>query len=263
MSNQKNKRSSSDAELSDDVAPQRQRAGSSDPKPLLKELPAGVEFFSLMNSKRNFFIPSTKNYFGRLKIKELKCDSGCNSMLLPINEISELLAAFPCSEYKYDVKTGNGTAGRTLALTVRHTNFKNRFSINIASDLIETQQSMTYDVLRFSLCQEDKLEIIKNPSLFRLKTASEKKLADNDISRQTRRTHGLLGQSVLSQMASIKYQGCELYVNPAEYKFPENFETLDNTITTIKDQLVSHLPSDFDDWEDDDFEYEDDEREED
>ena len=73
---------------------QRPRAPSSDPQPLIEILPNGIVFFSLMNSKKNYFVPSTKNYFGGMKVAELKSDSGCNTMLLPILDLDELFNFF-------------------------------------------------------------------------------------------------------------------------------------------------------------------------
>eukprot|EP01033_Poteriospumella_lacustris_P007170 gene7172-5162_t len=87
-------------------------------------------------------------------------------------------------------------------------------------------------------------------------------LKSTDISKQTRRSHGLLGQSILSQLASIKFLGCELYVDPATYQMPSSFAELETTVDSIKAQLAENLPENFDDWEDDDYEYEDDERDE-
>jgi hypothetical protein len=45
---------------------------------------------SVANSKSRFFIPSTKNYFGPIKLSKIHCDSGCASMLLQIESLDVL-----------------------------------------------------------------------------------------------------------------------------------------------------------------------------
>jgi hypothetical protein len=213
-----------------------------------------------MNAKRNVFIPSTKNFFGGLKVSELKCDSGCNSMLLPISSLTELVNTFPTDRYFYSVTRGNSTAGRTLSLCVSPWDSIALFTIRIADDLLNAQNMQKQSTLRFALCEEDKRHILQNPNLLRLTADSVQILGSTDICMQTRRSHGLLGQSVLANLASIKFRGCELYVNPFCYKLPESFAELAQTVGHIKVQLHQHLPDGFDDWEDDDYGYEDDER---
>jgi hypothetical protein len=217
-----------------------------------------------MNAKKNFFVPSTKNFFGGIQVTELKCDSGCNSMLLPITTIHEIFKKFPCKEYRFQITHGNGTAGKTLALIVVHKDVSKSFNLEIEKDLILNPIVLNYKKLRFAICDQDKNDILKS-EIFKgfFTKESIKKLNELDIVNQSRRHHGLLGQSILSQMASLKYCECELYVNPAHFKLPSSFEELEMVIGSIKAHLSHRLPEGFDDWEDDDFEYEDDERDDD
>jgi len=242
---------------------QRARAASSEPQPPLPDLPDGIIFFSLMNARKNFFVPSTENYFGGIKVSELKCDSGCNSMLLPITNLREIFEKFPCKDFRFEIKSGNGTAGRTIALTVVYKDCTKSFKLEIAKDLILNPVVISHKRLRFSLCEEDKTEILKSEICNGFFTKdSIDKLSSSSIANQTRRHHGLLGRSILSQMASLKYCECELYVNPAQFNMPSTFDVLEGIIGSIKARLWYHLPEGFDDWKDDDFEYEDDERDE-
>lgn len=153
-------------------------------------------------------------------------------------------------------------AGKTLALRVSPQQADASFSICIANDLIATQGIKTQPKLRFALCEEDKQQILQDPNQLDLTADSLQILASTDIRLQTRRSHGLLGQFILANLALIKYQGCELYVDPYVYKFPSNFRELKRTVGDIKAQLEHHLPDNFNDWKDDDYEYEDDERDE-
>jgi hypothetical protein len=88
------------------------------------------------------------------------------------------------------------------------------FTIRIADDLLNAQDIQKQSKLRFALCDEDKRHILQNPNLLQLTADSIQILGSTDICMQTRRSHGLLGQSVLANLASIKFLGCELYVDP-------------------------------------------------
>lgn len=242
----------------------RPRANSNDPKPLLVDIPKGIFFISLMNKKRNYFVPSTKNYFGSIKVDELKCDSGCNTMLLPMAKFEDLCTAFPQASYRYEVGYGNGISGKSLAVSIYCRATLGTFSIRIAYDLF--QKEIKSARLRFSLCSDDIRDILDSEEYCRLFTEdSLKKLRDVNNGSITfhRRHHGLLGQSILSTMASIKHAHCELCVDPSDFILPSSFVELEATIGHIKSQLETSLPAGFDDWEDDDFEFEDEEWDED
>ena len=166
--------------------------------------------------------------------------------------------------YSFEIKSGKGTAGKTLALVVQNRDVGKLFSIEIAKDLIKTPTEIKYAKLRFAICQEDKVKILNTEKYIQhFLDESLDKLQKTDISKQTRRHHGFLGHAVLCQMASLKYRECELYLNPARFTMPKSFFELEAIISTIKHNLSQHLPDGFNDWEDEDFEYEDDEREDD
>jgi hypothetical protein len=74
----------------------------------------------------------------------------------------------------------------------------------------------------------------------------------------TRRSHGLLGQDILSQFCCIKMNQLELFVDPNVYSLPADFKALRMQIKLVLEQASSY-PKDFNDWEDDDFSFEDDE----
>ena len=258
--NLKRKAEELDADETQEACVQRDRSLSSDAKPYLPDLPMGIAFFSLMNRKKHLFIPSTKNYFGGVKISELKCDSGCNSMLLPLTSFQEIFSKFPQTDYRFGIRGGEGTAGKTLALSIEHRGVGKSFSVEIAKDLMQNPINLTTSRLRFSLCEEDKNCILSTEKFKEVFVPVDlKKLQETCISTQARRHHGLIGQMILEKFASLKYVGCELYLDPTIFVLPRNFEALEKIIGSINLHLNVHLPEGFDDWEDDDFEYEDDE----
>lgn len=83
-------------------------------------------------------------------------------------------------------------------------------------------------------------------------------LMNKETKEHPRRTHGLLGQSILSQFTLFRINNCELYLDLAEYKLPSSTLDLVNQVQAISDQ-VQEFPEGYDDWEDDDFAFEDDE----
>ena len=58
----------------------------------------------------------------------------------------------------------------------------------------------------------------------------------------------------------IKYRQVELYVNHKYCKFPKFFEELQDQTESMENQLREVLPECLDEWEDDDFKFEDDEK---
>ena len=47
----------------------RSRANSSQPK--VVSVPDGLFFLAMMNTKRRYFLPSTQNYFGGVRVKRV------------------------------------------------------------------------------------------------------------------------------------------------------------------------------------------------
>ena len=72
----------------------RPRAVSSEPQTVLTNVPDGIAFISLMNPRKRFFLPSSKNSFGGIKVGRVLCDSGCSSLLLPIESAETLMEIF-------------------------------------------------------------------------------------------------------------------------------------------------------------------------
>jgi hypothetical protein len=130
---------------------------------------------------------------------------------------------------------------------------KDRFEVNLCTDLVnENCLQLTCDYLRFSLCSAD-VKIILDSELY------TGRFLNGDIKRMIayfqmnpnheRRTHALLGQSILKDVASFKYSTIEFYVHP-------NFHVL-SSWKQIKEDTVHitnalNVPDDFQEWVDDD-----------
>ena len=98
----------------------RQRVESS-PQPCLENVRLdGLLFISKINHRNRSFIPSTKNYFGGICVKKVLCDTGCSTILLPLeeNQLSEFFSSFPASDYIISVGDSDNAGGNTPVLKV-------------------------------------------------------------------------------------------------------------------------------------------------
>ena len=237
----------------------RSRSASSEHQKLLTDIPKGVSFFSLMNQRKRFYLPSSKNIFGGFKVSRVLCDSGCSSLLLPITSPESLKAIFDLFgvDCKFSIKGSRNVGGKSACLVVEYMKSQRRFEVNLCYDIMGITVIYTKRI-RFSLCRED-IETIQNSDLSRYDPASVACLASLTGPEQRRRTHALLGQDILSEFTLLKHGHVELYVDPSEYTLPASFQELTNQTISLEMQLRKDLPESFDDWEDDDFAYEDDE----
>jgi hypothetical protein len=80
----------------------------------------GLIFVSKINHRNRCFIPSTKNYFAGVQVKKVLVDSGCSSILLPIeeNSLDSLFLRFPSDVF---IASIGGSPGMTLPVFVGHT----------------------------------------------------------------------------------------------------------------------------------------------
>lgn len=246
--------------VEDDNPASRQRAASSDPKPLMNNIPPGVSFISIMNDRKRFFLPSTKNKFGGIKSKKLLCDSGCNSVLLPIESIKQLDEIFAAFQGDIvNIGIGSGVGSLHLSLNFNRSSNNSSFTVNLCDDLFQGTE-IYVKKLRFSLCSEDADHILSNPEY--LTRFGSKEISDLQTLKEAmvlkRRSHGLLGQDILQQFCLVRFNDVELYVNHKAYSLPKTFDELWVQMKDLKDQITD-FPEGFKDWEDDDFAFNDDE----
>ncbi len=252
------KRSSSSIE---EPPQSRPRANSSIPQPLINGVSDGLLFFGLINSKGRVFIPSTKNYFGGIKVSRVLCDSGCSSLLIPIESSESLAFIFNIfsnpRKYEMTISQSRGVGGQSLTLIVKYHTNKERFAIKLAEDILGKGVSrVDVDYLRFALSTEDISEILaKKQYASRFTNPHQLLLNQYKCIDFPRRTHVLLGQLVLRRFSAMKHKDCEIYFNAAEFPFPAALGDLEEMIWNLTKDVKEALPHHFNDWEDDNFHF--------
>lgn len=233
---------------------QRDRTNST--QSMLKNVPPGISFLAMMNSRNRYFLPSTHNFFGKVKVKKVLCDSGCSTLLLPI-ELGSLDNIFLEHQVNHDfeISLSKNVGGTSPCLCIISRGPSSFMTGELCKDLLDCPP-IQISKLRFSLCVDDVKDILSK---------YQDRFSDADISRLSnstapveRRTHALLGQSLLHGFTLIKHKNCELYLDATIYQLPTDFKQLAIQIRELTQQITLVLPEDFNDWEDDDFFFEDD-----
>ena len=254
-----NKRDSSGSNDIDSKRNVRPRPNSSNPQIPLSNIPEGLCFISFMNRRKRFFLPSTKNFFGDIKVSRVLTDTGCSSLLLPLESTGHLFRILQSHHETCDfiISFSRNAGGQSPVLVFQPKSVTLKFSVHVCADIIPSDIRPELDNLRFSLCAEDVDEINGGSRCFFI-DAEVKKLEGVVVSSK-RRGHALLGQSILYNFYVMKYRKMEMYVDPVKFVLPSTFNELNNMTSSIESQLQPLRPDDFDDWEDDDNAYEDDE----
>jgi|GEM_PF-6137969 len=216
----------------------------------------GLYFISKVNHRNRSFIPSTKNYFGGIQIKKVLCDTGCSTILLPLeeNQLHELFSNFSSPDFIISIGGSENNGGDTPVLKICHTK-KINFDVKLCQDLVGNDSIIQIKFLRFSLCSEDVNNILGMEEFFsRLTEPGLDKLrkdqsAHLEKSFRKRRSHALLGQSVLKRVSSIRFSNVEFFVDSLKY-LNTSWDDINDQTQKILEQI--QLPSFFDDWEDDD-----------
>jgi hypothetical protein len=147
------------------------------------------------------------------------------------------------------ITIGHGTAGETIALAIFTLEF---FPIKLCTDLIQREEPLQSDMLRFHLCTEDIKDILNDVDFLKIvcfNDAAMDLLKKFSLKEIPRRKYSLLGQSVLKRFSSMKHFGIELYLIPKEYQFLNNLDDINHQYIGLKQQVI--VPEDYDDWEDD------------
>ena len=255
MSDNRTKRDSSG---SNEIAGNRNvrpRANSSNPHMPLSNIPEGLCFISLMNKRKPFFLPSTENFFGDIKVSCVRTDTRCSSLLLPLDSKGQLFRILESHhetcDFLISFRRNAGVQSPVLLFQPKSATLK--FTARVCTDIMPGGLMPKVNNLRFSLCAEDVDEI--NGGSRRFFIYAELKKLEGIVVTSKRREHALLGQSILYNFLVIKYRKMELYVDPAKFPLPSTFNELNNMTSSIESQLQTLKPGDFDDWEDDDNAY--------
>jgi hypothetical protein len=133
-----NKRKVEDTDQVDEPPKNRPRSDTSEPQKPLIGVPSGIKFFSLMNKKKRFFLPSSKNYFHGFKVSRILCDSGCSSILLPIESPNQLrdIFAMDSKAYRIAISKSNNVSGNAPVLTVHIKSPDGVFHASLCDDIL-------------------------------------------------------------------------------------------------------------------------------
>ena len=171
-------------------------------------------------------------------------------MPLEEDQIDAIFLNFPGDDF-ITIGRSQKAVGESCILKIRCKD-KVDFEIKFCQDIKGNRVSVTIDLLRFALCSSDVKNILETPALLqRLSkhgTASLREDAANYPNR-LRRTHALLGMSVLRKMSSVRYSTFEYFVNPQQYIL-KSWRDMSGETENLIEQIK--LPDGFNDWEDDD-----------
>jgi hypothetical protein len=233
----------------------RHRSSGSDPQPILDCKREGLFFISIRNNHNKPFIPSTKNYFGGIQVRKVLCDGGCTSFLLPLeeNQLEIVFNTFSSDSHFIEIKWSKNVGGKSPVLVITKQDGSS-FPVKLCQDIINNDATIHVPFLRFHLCSEDVCTILDSLSFVNRLTSSRQGIQnltdDSDAHNgRGRKSHALLGQSIMKQFASMRSSKIEFFVNRAIYQI-SSWEEIERQTILIRSLLK--LPDDFEDWEDDD-----------
>lgn len=222
-----------------------------------EKLPEGVVFVAKRNMKDRFFLASKENGFGDWNCCNVLVDTGISSHLLPLFEgdLEKLIDKFSPDLHKWAIGRSNGVAATSLTLQVSHK--AELFKVNLCKDMKDVAASEDFSVeyLRFHLCFEDARELC-DPSkkahvLYQCMPAKYQIMLQEFVTGaipSRRRTHGLLGQSFLSDplITTAQQRGIQVGLVTQLHRSLDLFSIQDF------EKFIVSTPDNFDDLEDDD-----------
>jgi hypothetical protein len=220
-------------------------------------LPTGLIALAKMNGKRRFFLASKENYFAGLQIQEVMIDNGCNTLLIPIRngQLASFVDRFPNTEYSWEIRDSKGVSHKSIVLCISHLSGA-PMQLHLCKDLLSTGSSTPsapVDFLRFHLCTEDMKSILTTPNLRTMfLPAAIKSVEDYMKSFPAtigRKVHGLLGQELFHNLATIQLSGIIAIFKPAEFK-PQGWQEMGHLRSFVN--ATASLPDKFNDLEDED-----------
>lgn len=222
--------------------------------------PTGLIFYSLMNSRNRFFLPSTQNTFGGVKVEKVMCDTGCNSILLPLTSsdvLQQLNRDYAATEFHWKISKGKGAGGHfSPVLLIEQNPSEDSFEVSLMSDKSFLPKSpFTIKRLRFQLCFDDYQFITSNLRSNFIEGSFD---GLNESSFGKRKNYALLGQDILQKYSCIRHGKIAMYVDVKSFKIPSDWKGIGYFAETLK---LSTPPEGFKDWEDDDQQHYEDEME--
>ena len=217
-------------------------------------LPEGVAFVAKRNKNDKFFVASKVNSFGGWNVEAVLIDSGCNSILLPIldGQLDQLLVVFPLETHTWSASISNGVNGSGITLKVEH--FARQFQTTLCKDIQDPDKATKFEhlMLRFHLCLADAKALVHEPhplfaSLIEKEKAYIRLFVEEHSNRLSqRRTHALVGQSLLSNNLIVTIQLRGITAAFASNLFP----TIDLLELKKLNSFIVSTPDNFEDLED-------------
>jgi len=203
----------------------------------------------MRNKKNRFFLASTQNYFGNWKVDAVMLDSGCNSMLLPLqhDQISLVKNSFPVADFKWKIRSSLGVASQSLTLIISARDQSKKFAIELCRD-IRVDCVSHCDSIRFHLSNAVMSEL-KNCTYL---TGVDRQKLTNFVQsgfKSRERKHALLGQAVMKYYPSIQYQSLYVIFHSEKHRILDLYDI--TYIDTFIEEWAE-LPEGFDDLEDED-----------
>lgn len=183
---------------------------------------SGLMFITKTNNNKSSFIPSHKNYFGGMKISEIKVDTGCSSLMLYFEDaqtVHNILTLFPKDENGFSISESASHIGVAPVLIIQPIN--KTFDASLCQDLIPNQKPIQLNILRFGLCTEDMELLTSNPQLATVLDRLEQKTLRKFLAgghKLARRTYALLGQTILGAFSCVRHSEIGFYVNSREHQ---------------------------------------------
>lgn len=214
------------SDLQEIKKPKKQKKRNSSTLPSLTGVDIrGVHFVTQMEATSGVsFIPSTKNFFGGVKVRKMKLDTGCSTILLPLKSSKQLLEIkekFSLEKYTFSIGNSDTVGGKCPVMLIKGLLSKTTFEAIICKDLIGSDLPLHLSFLRFCLCTADMKFIIDNSEdktqplygcfqaleISRLKSHLEK---NPELGR---RHYGLLGLNILRHCGCIRSSTIGFYVD--------------------------------------------------
>eukprot|EP01127_Copromyxa_protea_P006305 TRINITY_DN1610_c0_g1_i1.p1 TRINITY_DN1610_c0_g1~~TRINITY_DN1610_c0_g1_i1.p1 ORF type:complete len:208 (+),score=10.22 TRINITY_DN1610_c0_g1_i1:38-661(+) len=113
-----------------------------------------VVFYAIRNKKHRYFVPYQNCSFGGVIVPKVMIDSGCNTLLLPLErgQIGLLAELFPFDSHTWRIGLSNGVGGKSAVLHIE--------AASISVCLSPTALPISVNALRFHLHPEDFGELL-------------------------------------------------------------------------------------------------------
>eukprot|EP01127_Copromyxa_protea_P006306 TRINITY_DN1610_c0_g1_i2.p1 TRINITY_DN1610_c0_g1~~TRINITY_DN1610_c0_g1_i2.p1 ORF type:complete len:234 (+),score=31.38 TRINITY_DN1610_c0_g1_i2:38-739(+) len=207
-----------------------------------------VVFYAIRNKKHRYFVPYQNCSFGGVIVPKVMIDSGCNTLLLPLErgQIGLLAELFPFDSHTWRIGLSNGVGGKSAVLHIE--------AASISVCLSPTALPISVNALRFHLHPEDFGELLALVQAGKNVQGSEALATLGSSGVPKRRTHALVGQWILGKLLVVQKDPVMFAVHSPDWT---TMERLINQVNFCGTQAAASFPS-FDDLEDDDHAADDD-----